>query len=216
MLAVDMELHDYRQEYARHGLDLADLDRDPVVQFEKWFKQAQEAGILEPNAMSLATASADGVPLVRTVLLKAFDRDGFVFYTNYGSRKAEQLAANPRAALLFPWLGLERQVQVTGRVEKVSAAETLRYFLSRPYGSQIGAWVSQQSSVVSSRSFLLTKYEEMKRKFAEGKVPVPEGWGGYRVIPDSIEFWQGRPGRLHDRYLYTRAEGAWAIDRLAP
>ncbi len=211
-----MDLHDLRQEYTRQGLDLPELDPDPVVQFEKWFKQAGDAGLIEPNAMSLATASADGMPLVRTVLLKAFDRDGFVFYTNYGSRKAKHLAENPHAALLFAWLGLERQVQINGRVEKVSAAETLKYFLSRPYGSQLGAWVSRQSSVVDSRSLLLGKLEEMKRKFAEGKVPLPEGWGGYRVVPESIEFWQGRPSRLHDRLLYSKNGDAWRIDRLAP
>lgn len=214
-----MDIQGFRQEYTRTGLDLPDLHADPIMQFEQWFKQACDAGILEPNAMSLATASASGLPMVRTVLLKAFDHNGFVFYTNYGSRKGQQLAENPHAALLFPWLGLERQVQIVGRVEKVSATETLKYFLSRPYGSQIGAWVSEQSSVVSSRTLLLTKFDEMKRKFAEGKVPVPSGWGGYRVIPESLEFWQGRPGRLHDRFLYTRhpdPKSTWQIERLAP
>lgn len=214
-----MDIHGFRQEYTRNGLDLPDLNPDPVIQFEHWFKQACDAGILEPNAMTLATATSTGLPMARTVLLKAFDRQGFVFYTNYESRKGVQLAENPHAALLFPWLGLERQVQVTGRVEKVSAAETMRYFLSRPYGSQLGAWVSQQSSVVSSRSLLLAKLDEMKRKFAEGKVPVPGGWGGYRVIPETLEFWQGRPSRLHDRFLYSRDAGAtsgWRIERLAP
>lgn len=211
-----MDIHHLRQEYTRHGLDIPDVDPDPFTQFEKWFRQASEAGLLEPNAMSLATASADGLPMVRTVLLKSFDHAGFVFYTNYGSRKAKHLAENPRAALLFPWLGLERQVQIAGRVEKVSAAETLRYFLSRPYGSQLGAWVSRQSSVVNSRSLLLAEFEKMKLKFAEGKVPVPEGWGGYRVVPETIEFWQGRPSRLHDRIEYVKSGDSWNIRRLAP
>lgn len=214
-----MDIHAFRQEYTRDGLDLPDLNPDPIHQFEKWFKQACDAGILEPNAMSLATATPDGYPSLRTVLLKAFDHHGFVFYSNYESRKGREIAANPRAALMFPWLGLERQVKITGRVEKVSASESLAYFMSRPYGSQLGAWVSRQSSVVSSRSLLLAKLDEMKRKFAEGKVPLPGGWGGYRVVPDTLEFWQGRPSRLHDRFMYTRDEtvpSGWRIERLAP
>ena len=213
-----MELHHLRQEYARQGLDLPELSPDPFVQFAQWFRQAQEAGISEPNAMSLATASASGAPAVRTVLLKAFDASGFVFFTNYESRKARELAENPRASLLFPWIGLERQVIVTGRVEKISREATRDYFRTRPYGNRLGALASPQSRVVPSRAFLEENYEALKRRFPEGsEVPVPESWGGYRVVPETVEFWQGRPSRMHDRLVYVKSgETAWRIERLAP
>ncbi|MDR2863676.1 MAG: pyridoxamine 5'-phosphate oxidase [Puniceicoccales bacterium] len=212
-----MDLFSLRQEYAKAGLSRADLAPTPLAQFELWFKQACEMQLLEPNAMSVATVSADGVPSCRTVLLKAFDERGFVFFTNYTSAKARDIAANGRAALLFPWLALERQVQISGTVEKIGAQESLAYFMSRPYGSQLGAWVSHQSQIISSRQLLLKKLDEMKRKFTEGKVPLPDFWGGFRVVPQAVEFWQGRTGRLHDRFQYTReAGGGWRIDRLAP
>ncbi len=214
-----MELYNFREEYTRAGLDLPDLAASPFDQFRLWFEQACAAKIAEPNAMTLCTVGADGMPSARTVLLKAYDERGFVFFTNYTGRKAVQIRENPRAALLFPWVTLERQVAIEGRVEKISAAESLKYFISRPHGSQLGAWVSHQSSVISSRSILLKKLDEMKRKFSEGKVPLPDFWGGYRVVPARIEFWQGRPNRLHDRFEYTREDenaSAWAINRLAP
>lgn len=214
-----MELYNFREEYTQAGLDLSDLAASPFEQFRKWFEQACEAEIPEPNAMSLCTVGNDGTPAARTVLLKAYDERGFVFFTNYTGRKAQQIAENPKAALLFPWVTLERQVAVEGRVEKISVAESLKYFMSRPHGSQLGAWVSHQSKVISSRSILLKKLDEMKRKFTEGKVPLPDFWGGYRVIPARIEFWQGRPNRLHDRFAYSREDeksSAWAINRLAP
>lgn len=212
-----MNLHHLRQEYSRQGLDFSDLESDPFEQFRKWFKEADDAGLIEPNAMSLATASTDGSPFVRTVLLKNFSPAGFVFFTNYESRKGAQLACNPRASLLFPWLGLERQVIVSGTVEKISREESLNYFSSRPYGSRIGAWTSRQSSEVPSREFLEKKYAETKVLYPEsGEVPLPETWGGYRVVPDTIEFWQGRPSRLHDRLEYFKSETGWSVRRLAP
>jgi pyridoxamine 5'-phosphate oxidase len=166
--------------------------------------------------MTLGTADAAGRVSCRTVLLKAYDDRGFVFFTNYGSRKARQIAENPQASLLFPWVALARQVEIAGRVEKISAAESLAYFLSRPFGSRLGAWVSDQSHVIPSRQILLAKFDELKRKFANGEVPKPEGWGGYRVVPDSVEFWQGGQDRLHDRFLYQIEGAAWKISRLAP
>jgi len=206
-----------RSEYTRGELDLGDLQPSPFDQFALWFAQAVDARLAEPNAMSLATAGADQHPLARTVLLKSYDERGFVFYTNLQSRKARQMADNPNVSLLFPWLALERQVVICGVAEKVSTAETLAYFITRPRGSQLGAWVSAQSSVITTRSLLEQKWEEMKRKFGEGQVPLPSFWGGYRVVPREIEFWQGRPSRLHDRFLYTRQPGgSWNVARLAP
>lgn len=205
-----------RQSYTKADLSESSIRPDPTDQFDDWFQQALSAGIPEPNAMTLATATADGFPSARIVLLKSFDRKGYVFYTNYTSRKAEELAGNPRAALLFFWPELERQVRIEGRVEKVTTAESVKYFLSRPYGSQIGAWVSPQSSVITTRSLLEQKWDDMKRKFQEGKVPLPDFWGGYRVIPSSVEFWQGRPNRLHDRLRFRQSDGQWILERLAP
>ncbi len=211
-----MDLSDFRREYSARGLHREDLSEEPMRQFETWFKQAVELGLHEPNAMSLATVSPDGMPLQRTVLLKYFDASGFVFFTNYESRKARHIAANPRVSLLFPWITLERQVIVQGRAERISATESLKYFASRPRESQIGAWVSSQSAVISSRKLLLQKLDELKRKFADGEVPLPSFWGGFRIVPETIEFWQGGPARLHDRFLYQRHADGWSIERLSP
>ena len=212
-----MDIGELRENYTRAELNETSLAKDPFAQFELWFKEACDAELSEPNAMCLSTVSPEGQPSSRTVLLKSFDRDGFVFYTNYGSRKAREIDANPRVSLLFPWLGLERQAIVSGQAEKVSTAESLKYFLSRPRGSQIGAWVSRQSSAVTSRSLIEAKLEEMKRKFSGGEVPLPSFWGGYRVRPTTVEFWQGRADRLHDRFRYTRdGNEDWAVERLAP
>ncbi len=212
-----MNLADYRRDYTQAGLELTNLAAAPIEQFRRWFQEAETAGLIEPNAMSLATVGGDGRPSVRTVLLKAFDEKGLVFYTNYESRKARDLAGNSAAALLFPWLGLERQVSVEGPVERVSLAESVRYFASRPHGSQLGAWVSSQSSVITTRTLLEEMLAQMKQKFADGKVPLPPFWGGFRVVPQTWEFWQGRPNRLHDRFRYRQQDGgAWKIERLAP
>ncbi|NMT62911.1 pyridoxamine 5'-phosphate oxidase [Marinobacter orientalis] len=211
-----MDISDMRREFESQGLDRDALDDNPVKQFQSWFGDAREAGILEPNAMSLATTGDSGMPDIRTVLLKYFDESGFVFYTNYGSRKARELTENPKAALLFPWIALNRQVRIQGRVEKVSKSESLRYFASRPRGSQIGAWVSEQSRAITSRGLLEQKVAEMKRRFSEGEIPLPDFWGGYRVVPERVEFWQGRPSRLHDRFEYVKQDSGWTIDRLQP
>lgn len=212
-----MNLADMRRNYAERSFDYQDLNPNPLVQFDQWMREAIESQLLEPNAMALATAGSDGQPTVRTVLLKGFDEKGFVFYTNYESSKARQIAENPRVALLFQWLPLERQVTVTGRAEKITAAESLRYFLSRPRESQIGAWASRQSEIITTRSILEGKFAEMKAKFSSGQIPLPSFWGGYRVIPDKIEFWQGRPNRLHDRFCYRLvSDKTWKIDRLMP
>lgn len=211
-----MDLGSMRREFEADGLSREDLANHPVSQFQTWFEDARSAGLLEPNAMSLATTGADNMPDVRTVLLKYFDDNGFVFYTNYQSRKARELDENPRAALLFPWIALNRQVRIQGSVTRVSKTESLRYFVSRPRGSQIGAWVSEQSKAIRSRGLLEQKVAEMKRKFGEGEIPLPDFWGGYRIIPERVEFWQGRPSRLHDRFEYSREGDNWRVERLQP
>ena len=198
------------------GLTRDTLNPDPVSQFERWYTEAIDSGIPEPTAMRLATVDADGQPWVRTVLLKLYDAAGFVFFTNFESAKARQIATNNRVGLLFPWVALGRQVRISGTAGKIPTAESVKYFASRPRGSQIGAWASPQSQVISSRSLLDAKFDEVRRKFARGDVPLPAFWGGYRVMPFEIEFWQARESRLHDRFAYTRSDGGWALDRRAP
>ncbi len=212
-----MDLADIRREYGQGELTRQDLNADPIMQFDRWFKQAQQSDTKDPSAMSLATADRSGEVSVRTVLLKVYDQQGFVFFTNYESFKARQINENPKVALLFPWLNQDRQVKIRGQASRISTQESLKYFISRPRGSQLGAWVSQQSSVISSRALLLGKLQEIKQRFADGDISLPEFWGGYRVVPDSIEFWQGQPDRLHDRFRYQRQSGNnWKIERLAP
>jgi len=211
-----MDLAEFRKEYSDRGLHREELNQDPVAQFSAWFIQATELAVHEPNAMTLATVDASGMPWQRTVLLKYYDRDGFVFFTNFGSRKSKQIALNPQVSLLFPWLTLERQVIIQGRAQKISTAESLRYFATRPRESQLGAWISDQSEVITSRKFLLQKLAEIREKFQQGEIPLPSFWGGYRVVPVAVEFWQGGPARLHDRFLYRRQDSGWTIERLAP
>ncbi|MEM7791643.1 MAG: pyridoxamine 5'-phosphate oxidase [Verrucomicrobiota bacterium] len=212
-----MDLSDLREDYTKAGLLESDVASEPFTQFERWFREAEAAGLDEPNAMCLATADADGQPSTRVVLLKDFSRKGLTFYTNYESRKSAELMNNPKAGANFLWLPLQRQVNVIGSVERISKAESLKYFLSRPLGSRLGAWTSPQSKIISSRQILEAKLEQMKKKFVDGEVPLPDHWGGYRIIPDSFEFWQGRPSRLHDRIKYFRGEGdLWELQRLAP
>ena len=212
-----MDLTSLRAKYTTRGLDIKDLNQNPFLQFETWFNEAINAKLTEPNAFSLATVGLDMMPSIRTVLLKIFDEKGFVFFTNYKSTKAKQVEENPKAAALFAWLDLERQVKIEGSIEKISSTESLKYFLSRPKGSQIGAWVSHQSEVITSRSLLEQKFDEIKRKFVKGEVPFPSFWGGYAIKPIRIEFWQGGQDRLHDRFLYELQEdNTWSISRLAP
>ena len=212
-----MDLTSLRAKYTTKGLDIKDLNQDPFMQFETWFNEAINAKLTEPNAFSLATVGSDMMPSIRTVLLKIFDEKGFVFFTNYKSTKAKQIEENPKAAALFAWLDLERQVKIEGSIEKISSTESLKYFLSRPKGSQIGAWVSHQSEVITSRSLLEQKFDEIKKKFLKGEVPFPSFWGGYVIKPIRIEFWQGGQDRLHDRFLYElQKDNTWTISRLAP
>lgn len=210
-----MNIADLRQEYMRAGLSEADAHPDPLVQFERWFKDALAAKLPLANAMTLATVSAEGAPDARVVLLKDVERGGFVFFTNYRSRKGRQLAARPEACLVFLWAPLERQVRIEGKVEQVSGRESDAYFSTRPVGARLSAWASAQSGVIQDRNFLELKLLEMKTRYGDNP-PRPPHWGGYRVTPSRIEFWQGRDNRLHDRLLYNRADSAWKIERLAP
>src|ERR1700751_646799 len=206
-----------RYDHVSRGLHRRDLDPDPIKQFGNWFTAAIEAEIRDVNAMSLATATPDGRPSVRIVLVKGFDQDGFVFFTNYESEKGKQLEANPYAALGFYWIELDRQIRISGKVDKTSREESQIYFHSRPVGSQLSAWASRQSKVVDGRRVLDARMAEMTERFGDKPVPLPPHWGGYRLKPNKMEFWQGRPNRLHDRFRYTRqADGSWQIDRLAP
>jgi len=219
MESKENPIADLRVSYTKASLRLADTARDPLEQFGTWFEEARSAQLPEPNAMILATCGTDGLPTTRTVLLKGVDAQGFSFYTNYESRKGQQLAENPRASLQFLWKELERQVSITGSVEKTSREDSEAYFHNRPYGSQIGAWVSQQSSVIPGREWLEQREQELRAEYPEGEsvVPLPDFWGGYLVVPDSIEFWQGRRSRLHDRVLYTRGDSnTWTKQRLSP
>ena len=212
-----MDISALRRTPAGGSLEREDLAADAIEQFGDWFRQACDADLLDPNAMSLSTVDEFNKPATRTVLLKYFDAKGLVFFTNLGSTKAQHIANNGNVALLFFWPGLDRQVSIKGTAEQISKKDTMRYFVTRPRGSQIGAWISAQSSVVSSRALLEAKFEEMKQKFANKEVPMPTFWGGYRVVPQEIEFWQGRKNRLHDRFLYTLQEDqTWKIERLAP
>ncbi len=213
---MQMTPEQFRRRAMDQGLDRSELDADPLRQFERWYQDAIDVQIPEPNAMSLATVGADGQPSLRTVLLKLYDRRGFVFFTNYESRKAREIAGNPAVALLFPWVALGRQVKITGQASKISFTESLRYFASRPRGSQIGAWASPQSQVIKTRALLDIKVDELKRNFADGHIPLPSFWGGFRVYAQAVEFWQARESRLHDRFVYRRQNEHWVVERLAP
>ncbi|MGC6455997.1 MAG: pyridoxamine 5'-phosphate oxidase [Coraliomargaritaceae bacterium] len=212
-----MDLSELRQSYTKGRFSESDLLESPFAQFEKWFREAEAAQLEEPNAMCLATATPEGQPSTRIVLLKGFSERGLVFYTNYESGKAGDLEVNPQAAVNFLWLPLQRQVNVTGRVERISKEESLAYFVSRPLDSRLGAWTSPQSQVIESRAFLEEKLAAMQARFGEGEIPLPDNWGGYRLVPERFEFWQGRPSRLHDRFRFHRNDaGAWEPVRLAP
>ena len=215
---MDSSIADLRQNYTLAGLERTDLNPNPIEQFNLWFQQALEADLVEPNAMTLATATPEGKPTARIVLLKGVSDRGFVFYTNYESQKGQQLTANPYAALVFLWDKLERQIRIEGRVEKLSSAESAAYFHSRPKASQLGAWTSDQSRVIPNRAVLEQKQAALQEQYSgDAEVPLPPHWGGFCVIPDRLEFWQGRPSRLHDRLVYDlQNDGSWKIERLSP
>jgi pyridoxamine 5'-phosphate oxidase len=213
---LDMEMSELRREYRAAGLDRDQLDDDPVAQFGRWFGEAERADLIEPNAMTLATSSPDGRPSARIVLLKGFGPDGFVFFSNYASRKGDELAANPNAALVFWWPPLERQVRLEGSVERTTTEESEAYWASRPLGSRLAALASAQSQVLAGREELVRQVEELAARHRDGDVPLPEAWGGYRLVPDAFEFWQGQPNRLHDRFRYTRHQDGWLVQRLSP
>jgi pyridoxamine 5'-phosphate oxidase len=212
----DVDIAALRREYARGGLDLPDLADDPITMFGRWMHDAVAAGLHEPNAMVLSTADADGRPSSRMVLLKGVGEEGFLFYTNHASRKGEELSANPRCCLLFPWHPLERQVRIEGTAEVLDRDRVEAYFRTRPRGAQLGAWASAQSRPVASRAELAESYSRMEERYADGEVPVPPHWGGYRVVPEVVELWQGRPDRMHDRLVYRRDDSGWVVERLAP
>ena len=211
-----MDAANLRREYTRAGLDDADMNPDPIVQFDTWFEKVIDANLHEPNAMILATATEEGLPSVRTVLLKGYDGRGFVFYTNYEGRKARELEANPACALLFYWGELERQVRVEGRAGRIPGEESDAYFASRPRGSRLGAWASEQSRPVTNRNVLEERARALEKEYEGREIPRPPFWGGYRVEPYAIEFWQGRENRLHDRISYRRENGGWRLERLQP
>jgi len=214
---MELKLEDFRREYTQGGLDFADLAVSPFEQFQRWMEQTIKSGLPDPNAMTVATVDANGQPSQRIVLLKHMDEKGFVFYTNLNSRKAQELKQNPKISLHFPWFFLERQVKVCGVAEQLSTAEVVKYFVTRPRDSQLGAWASQQSKPISSRALLMQQFEAMKNKFTKGEIPVPDFWGGFRVKPHQIEFWQGGAARLHDRFQYNlQADNSWLIQRLEP
>lgn len=212
-----MNFDTVRKEYVTQGLTESDLDPNPLTQFQRWYEEAVAANVIEPNAMTLATATRDGIPSARTILLKGFDERGFTFYTNYESQKGKELAGNPNAALVFYWATFERQIRITGVINKISPEESEAYFKSRPMGARLGAWVSLQSQVIPNREVLEERLTELMNEFADTEnVPMPPYWGGYCLAPNTIEFWQGRINRLHDRFRYTRQENEWLIERLSP